>query len=239
MILRLPLPFLFALSLLPAAESLNAKAVNPKIPIDQPSIDPEEQWTFDPKPNRNDIFYDREKYLEVLREISTRNGLGSGPSSLTVEAAAGKSDQADAILLAGQEQARIETLMVQRKYEEAKNSAEKTAKMLERFADVPEIIRILARIKTYQDQAEDALTRDEAQAVFDALAFKIQGILWAQSGARLVILEGESRALGINERVKDCVIINIDSDRVDFRFHYKRKRFEFPRYVGEEVRASK
>jgi len=29
------------------------------------------------------------------------------------------------------------------------------------------------------------------------------------------------------------VIINIDTDRVDFRYHYKRQRFEFPRYVGE------
>ena len=63
--------------------------------------------------------------------------------------------------------------------------------------------------------------------------------MWAQSGSRLVILAGEAKALGINERVKDCVIINIDSDRVDFRFHFKRKRFEFPRYVGEEVKVAK
>ena len=96
----------------------------------------------------------------------------------------------------------------------------------------------MTRIATARDQADDALTRDEAQAQFDGLALKIEGILWAESGTRLAIITGEARALGVNERVKDCVIINIDTDRVDFRFHYKRKRFEFPRYVGEDSKTA-
>jgi hypothetical protein len=202
-------------------------------------LDAEEQWVFEPKVGRIDAFYDREQVLKVQRELTAKGQAGLGEDNLTPAAGVGKSDQADAILLAGQEQARIEALMVQRKYEDAKNAAEKATKTLERFADIPEIARVLARIKTYHDQADDALTRNEAQAAFDALGLKIQGIMWAQSGSRLVILSGEPKALGINERVKDCVIINIDSDRVDFRFHFKRKRFEFPRYVGEDVKVVK
>ena len=73
--------------------------------------------------------------------------------------------------------------------------------------------------------------RDEAQAAFDNLKIRILGILWSQDGARLVLIDGENRAMGVNDRIKDTVIVNIDQDRVDFRFHYNRRRFEFPCYV--------
>ena len=220
---------------LPALEASNRPVEAAKNPSLQGN--PEDQWIFEPRIDRQDAFYDRELDLKANREIKTKVQ-SNGPDLLANVNNTGKG-QADAILLAGREQAQVEALMVQRKYEDAKNAAEKAAKTLERFADVPEVARILSRIKTYHDQADDALTRDEAQAAFDGLGLKIQGIMWAQSGSRLVILAGEAKALGINERVKDCVIINIDSDRVDFRFHFKRKRFEFPRYVGEEVKVAK
>ena len=63
--------------------------------------------------------------------------------------------------------------------------------------------------------------------------------MWAEASSRLAIIAGEARAVGVNDRAKDCVIINIDTDRVDFRYHYKGRRFEFPRYVGEDGSASK
>ncbi len=201
-------------------------------------LDQEEQWVFDPKPGRLDIFYDREAVERVQNEIRAKGAKeATDPdASMAGKASAGN---ADAISLAQQEQAHIEALMVARKYEDVVKVSDSVAKRLERHADVPEVAKVLARIKTYRDQADEAITRNEAQAAFDALALRIQGILWSQTGARLVILSDEKRALGINERVKDCVIINIDSDRVDFRFHYKRKRFEFPLYVGEKPKDAK
>ena len=97
----------------------------------------------------------------------------------------------------------------------------------------PDVQRLVVEITGYRDQAQSALVRDEAQASFDALDLQVEGIMWSESGNRLALIAGEPKALGVADRVKDCVIINIDTDRVDFRYHYKRQRFEFPRYVGE------
>ena len=145
---------------------------------------------------------------------------------------------ADVLVYAAAEQSRIESLVAAKRFEEAIRTADLALKRLERNADLPEVQAAMASITTFRDQADDALTRDEAQAQFDALGLKIEGILWSETGTRLVILTGEAKAVGVNERVKDCVIINIDTDRVDFRFHYKRKRFEFPRYVGEDAKTA-
>ena len=88
-----------------------------------------------------------------------------------------------------------------------------------------------------QRARHEAKTFEEAQAKFDALDLKIEGILWSPEGS-LAVINGEPRARAVNERVKDCVIINIDTNRVDFLFHYNRRRFEFQRYVGEDAKAS-
>ena len=93
-------------------------------------------------------------------------------------------------------------------------------------------------MKRYRAQAEEAKIFEEAQEKFDALGLRVEGILWSPVGS-LAVINGEPRARAINERVKDCVIINIDTNRVDFLFHYNRRRFEFQRYVGEEVVANK
>jgi hypothetical protein len=220
-----------------AAESKPAKG-KARSSAELSQLDQEEQWVFDPKPGRLDIFYDREAVARVLSEIRAKGAKETTDPDAALAAKA-NAGNADAITLAQQEQAHIEALMVARKYDDVVKVSDSVAKRLERHADVPEVAKALARIKTYRDQADEAITRNEAQAAFDALALRIQGILWSQTGARLVILSDEKRALGINERVKDCVIINIDSDRVDFRFHYKRKRFEFPLYVGEKPKDAK
>jgi len=196
-------------------------------------LDLEEAWVFEPVIGRVDPFFDREATLKIEADIRLQQEQESKE-----QAGIKINPNADILEYAAAEQARIESLVVAKKYEEAIKVADQALKRLEKSADLPEVQAAMTRIATSRDQADDALTRDEAQAQFDGLALKIEGILWSETGTRLAIISGEARALGVNERVKDCVIINIDTDRVDFRFHYKRKRFEFPRYVGEDSKTA-
>jgi tetratricopeptide (TPR) repeat protein len=196
-------------------------------------LDQEEAWVFEPVIGRIDPFVDREATLKIEADIRLQQEQESKE-----QAGLKVNPNADILEYAVAEQAHIESLVIAKKYEEAIRIAEQALKRLEKRADLPEIQAAMTRIATARDQADDALTRDEAQAQFDGLALKIEGVLWSETGTRLAIIAGESRALGVNERIKDCVIINIDTDRVDFRFHYKRKRFEFPRYVGENTKVT-
>jgi hypothetical protein len=193
-------------------------------------LDQEAQWQFEPLLGRIDPFYDREAVLRAEQELRDLKEKEAQQSTAAVN------PNADVLVYAAAEQVRIESLVAGKKYEEAIRTSDIALKRLEANADLPEVQAAMARITTFRDQADDALTRDEAQAQFDSLGLKIEGILWSETGTRLVILAGESKAVAVNERVKDCVIINID--RVDFRFHYKRKRFEFPRYVGENTKTA-
>lgn len=191
--------------------------------------DLEDKWIFEPPVARIDPFYDRETVLRLEAEYRQQQEKDS-----TEPGAAQADPNKDIILYATAEQARIESLMANKKFDDAMKSSDIALKRLEKHADLPDIQAAITRITAYRDQADEAITRNEAQAQFDSLGLRIEGILWSEGGSRLAIIAGEPRAIGINERVKDCVIINIDTDRVDFRFHYKRKRFEFPRYVGED-----
>ena len=195
-------------------------------------LDQEDLWQFEPVIGRADPFYDREAVMMVELDIRQAQEKEAQTKTSSVN------PNTDILAYAAAEQAHIESLVVAKKYEEAIRVSDTALRRLEKNADLPEVQAALARIATYRDQADDALTRDEAQAQFDGLGLKIEGILWSESGSRLAIIDGEPRAIGVNERVKDCVIINIDTDRVDFRFHYKRKRFEFPRYVGEDSKTA-
>lgn len=195
-------------------------------------LDQEEAWVFEPTAGRTDPFFDREATLKIEADIRHQQEQEShGDVGQKVN------PNADVLEYAAAEQTHIESLVVARKFDEAIKVADQALKRLEKHADLPEVQAAMTRISTSRDQADDALTRDEAQAQFDALNLKVEGILWSEAGTRLALITGEPRAVGVNERVKDCVIINIDTDRVDFRFHYKRKRFEFPRYVGEGANA--
>ncbi len=192
----------------------------------------EDKWVFEPPASRIDPFVDREVVLRLEAEFR-QNQLQESTDPTAPQADPNK----DIITYATAEQGRIESMMAGKKFDEAMKAADVALKRLEKRADLPEVQSAITRITTYRDQADEAITRNEAQAQFDALGLRIEGILWSEGGSRLAIIAGEPRALGINERVKDCVIINIDTDRVDFRFHYKRKRFEFPRYVGEDPKT--
>jgi len=125
-----------------------------------------------------------------------------------------------------------------RKWDDALKYCEIDLKKLQSHGDDPQIAAIVEKIKRYQTQAEEAKIYEEAQAKFDALGLRIEGILWSATGS-LAVISGEPRARAINDRVKDCVIISIDTNRVDFLYHYNRRRFEFQRYVGEDVTPGK
>jgi hypothetical protein len=218
-----------------AVHGAAVEAAKPKtvLSAELTQLDQEGAWRFSPRIGRVDTFYDGEQVLGIAKELAKKVAPTDEPEpGKTVD------NNADLIAFALQEQTKIETLISARKYDETIRNADTALKRLERHTDVPEVRKAATRIGSYREQADDALTRNEAQSAFDSLGFKIEGILWSEAGQRLVILAGESRALGINDRVKDCVIINIDTDRVDFRFHHKRKRFEFPRYVGETTKSA-
>lgn len=192
----------------------------------------EEKWTFDPPVNRPDVFYD----LEAMLLSQMGSDLVKGGTQTKV----GPGDDIAALReWAKAELARVEGFIFERKWDDALKATETDLKKLQpRVGEDSTIAQITEKLKRYRAQAEEAKIFEEAQAKFDALGLRVEGILWSPSGS-LAVINGEPRARAINERVKDCVIINIDTNRVDFLFHYNRRRFEFQRYVGEDVAAKK
>ena len=193
----------------------------------------EEKWTFDPPVNRVDIFYD----LEAMLEKQFGSELVDQRIIPGVRAPGDEINQLRE--WAKGELSRIEGFIFERKWDDALKTTESGIKKLQpRVGDDSAIAQITDKMKRYRAQAEEAKIFEEAQEKFDALGLRVEGILWSPVGS-LAVINGEPRARAINERVKDCVIINIDTNRVDFLFHYNRRRFEFQRYVGEEVVANK
>jgi hypothetical protein len=191
----------------------------------------EEKWTFDPPINRQDIFYDLEAMLMSQLENPVK---GTTPGQKPTG-----DDIAGLRQWAKDELARVESFIFERKWDDALKATEVDIKKLQpRVGEDATIAQITEKLKRYRAQAEEAKIFEEAQAKFDALGLRVEGILWSPAGS-LAVISGEPRARAINERVKDCVIINIDTNRVDFLFHYNRRRFEFQRYVGEDVTAKK
>jgi hypothetical protein len=193
------------------------------------SLAAEEKWIFDPPVNRQDIFYDLETMLASQLGVEIAN-------QKTDAGARGPGDEIEALReWAKRELVRIEGFIFERKWDDALKATEADLKKLQpRVGDDSVIAQITEKMKRYRSQAEEAKIYEEAQAKFDALGLRVEGILWSPAGS-LAVINGEPRARAINERVKDCVIINIDTNRVDFLFHYNRRRFEFQRYVGEDA----
>ena len=200
-------------------------------PFDQLTI--EEKWIFEPSDQRLDIFYD----LEVML-ASQLGETGSGQK--LDQATRVPADEIEALReWAKGELNRAESFIFERKWDEAIKVTEAGVKKLQpRVGDDSTIFQITDKMKRYKVQAEEAKIFEEAQSKFDALGLRVEGILWSPTGS-LAVISGEPRARAINERVKDCVIINIDTNRVDFLFHYNRRRFEFQRYVGEDATSKK
>jgi hypothetical protein len=216
--------------------SQNAKSAGgAKKPTAMDLINEEERWTFRPAIGRPDVFIDLEVLLTAQLRAKTKEatikripvgGRGS-------EQPQGANDVEQLIAWGRTEEARIRQLVAARKYEEAMKASDNSLKPLEPFLSRPEIASVIVSIRTYRAQAEEAKIRDDAQAAFEALKISVLGVLWSQDGQRMTIINGENRALSVNDRVKDCVVINIDQDRVDFRFVFGRRRFEFPVYVDQ------
>lgn len=197
----------------------------------------EERWVYTPPIGRIDVFVDLEALLQLERQEQDKirgerlratqrtgpNPTGEQPSN----------DVEKLVSWAGAEDARIRLLVGERRYDEAMKAADAALKPLEPHIARPEVAKIVVSIRTYRAQAEEAKLRDDAQKAFESLRIRVLGVLWSQDGARMAIVEGENRALSVNDRVKDCVVINIDQDRVDFRFNYVKRRFEFPVYVDQ------
>jgi hypothetical protein len=207
-----------------AASATAAKAVEKDDPLS--GLTTEEQWRFAPADDRADPWYDYLVELHIHADAQ-QDPLNAPNPQAHVE-------QQDPVVLFRQEKDKIISLLQGHKYSEVVNLADTSLHRAAGLPDqTPEIQKLVVEITGYRDQAQAALVRDEAQAAFDALNLQVEGIMWSESGSRLALITGEPKALGVADRVKDCVIINIDTDRVDFRYHYKRQRFEFPRYVGE------
>ncbi len=215
----------------PQPEKSDVKPVKKIGPFDQ--LANEEKWIFTPSDKREDIFYD----LEVI--LANQLG-GSADGQKQDQVTRILSDEIDALReWAKGELSRVESFIFERKWDEALKLTEAGIKKLQpRVGDDPAIAQITDKMKRYRVQAEEAKIFEEAQAKFDALGLRVEGILWSPAGS-LAVISGEPRARAINERVKDCVIINIDTNRVDFLFHYNRRRFEFQRYVGEDATSKK
>lgn len=216
-------------------------AVQPKKLTAMELVAEEEKWQFRPTPGRGDAFVDYEALLKAQRQLKIAM---ETQRPLTDPARRGPdqpqaSDVDNLLVWARAEELRVRSAVAGRRYEEAIKVAEAAVKPLEPHLAKPEVAAVVVSIRTYRAQAEEAKVRDDAQAAFDALKLKVLGVLWSQDGARMAIMEGEPRALMVNDRVKDCVIINIDQDRVDFRYHFIRRRFEFPVYVDQLTARSK
>jgi len=220
----------------PAATPAAAKGAPGAPPVAKPpkeadaldQLAEEERWTFDPQISRKDIFYDLEAILGLPDHDVMVTEANNKPSGPNVEELTALRD------FGRLELSRIEGVVLGRKWDDALKYCELDLKKLQSHGDDPQIAAIIEKIKRYQTQAEEAKIYEEAQAKFDALGLRIEGILWSATGS-LAVISGEPRARAINDRVKDCVIISIDTNRVDFLYHYNRRRFEFQRYVGEDV----
>jgi hypothetical protein len=202
-----------------------------KVGDDNSKLTEEEKWVFEPSTGRTDPFYDRRLQMKLEAQRVEPDTEGTGITSPFFTDPTKRLEYAKAMMQ------KVESAIVAKKWDEAIKTCETAIKQLSKDSGNDEAQAQIEKFKRYRTQAEEAKTYEEAQAKFDALDLRIEGILWSPEGS-LAVINGEPRARGVNERVKDCVIINIDTNRVDFLFHYNRRRFEFQRYVGEDAKTS-
>jgi hypothetical protein len=214
----------------PQTSPAGAQVENPSL------VSPEEKWEFIPNEQRagdKDPFFDLEQVIDVRNRMSQQGG----GTPLAVATKAGVDNNfATAIERARKDAEQIEALIVQRKWDEGLKVCDGTIKNLQRYRDTDEAKALLEKIERFRSQIEEAKLYQEALASFSALDLRIEGILWSPEGS-LAVIRGEPRARGVNERVKECLVLTIDTNRVDFLYHYKMRRYEFQRYVGEDIKS--
>ncbi|MFM2090518.1 MAG: hypothetical protein RLZZ127_1007 [Planctomycetota bacterium] len=223
---------LLAAAIAPATAAQAVEAVRPSATAGQPV------WRFEERPDRVDVLYDLEAILGFQKDAAD----AAQANATKTQKSPGQGDtNADALAYAQREEGRIKALLAERRFEEVVQSSESVLRQLERYLGDPAIARIAALISGYRTQAQDALDRMDAEREFRALNIRVEGILWAENGAKLAILSTEPAAVGLNQTIKKkATVISIATDRVDFRFHHdrSRRRFEFPVYVGEDPKAA-
>lgn len=108
-------------------------------------------------------------------------------------------------------------------------------KHIETFPDSQHLKNVKQRIRNHKIQAEEKRRYELAKAEFDALGVVVEGIIWSAEGESLAIINDEPVALGVNDKVRNdaAVIVNIDSNRVDFMIVQDANTFHFQRYIGE------
>lgn len=237
---RFALPMLLLPLLVAAGEDQRPAGAAPaRKPTAIELVAEEERWVFRPPAGRPDIMVDRESELQALaaRAARAEEQRRRREAGQALEAARGEpgDDLARLVDWARGEDQRVRLALAGQRYDEAMRVADAALKQLEPHLAHASVAAVALSLRTYRAQAEEAKLRDDAFAAFAALQIRIQGILWSQEGARLAIVEGEPRALAVNDRVRDCTILHIDQDRVDFRFIYQRRRFEFPVYVDPQL----
>ena len=195
----------------------------------------EAEWVFEPPQGRVDIMYDIETRLTLEKALLEKpdqrlGGLVLVPNLEGTEVEA-------ALEWARLEAERVDKLILSRRWDEAIQACDKANKILEKYQDHAEIRSLRELFARSRSQAYEAKLFEEAKAQFDSLGIKVEGVLWSPEGS-LAVLANEPKALRINDRTRDTTIVNIDTNRVDFLFTYQQRRFEFQRYVGEEVKGS-
>lgn len=223
-----------------AAGEAGPEAGKPKPPAKRPTavdmVAEEERWQFRAAMGRPDVFTDLEALLVAQAQAKSRASeakRATQAGTRTGEQPQAANDLEQLIAWGRSEEARVRQLVAARQYEDAMRAADGALKPLEPHLARSEVASVIVSLRTYRAQAEEAKIRDDAQKAFEALRIRVLGVLWSQDGQRMTIVDGENRALSVNDRVKDCVVINIDQDRVDFRFVFGRRRFEFPVYVEQ------
>ncbi|MEK7412646.1 MAG: hypothetical protein AAB263_04940 [Planctomycetota bacterium] len=199
----------------------------------------DEKWIFTTTPGRPDIFVDQELLL-ILQKGSVdpdQPGIRS-PGVRHVDDANSEANMDKLLTWAQREEESVRQFVTARRYDDAIRSSDAALKQLEPNMSRADLAAIVASIRIYRDQSIEAKIRDDAQTAFDNLKIRVQGVLWSQEGVRLAIIEGETAAKPVNDRIrsdkdKECVIIDIGQDRVVFRFNFQRRRFEFPVYVDQ------
>lgn len=209
-------------------------------------------YNFNPPPleERRDIFYDlvavirAERQLERIREEQRGTG---GP----VVPDAGGTDELPpedrddehkkALHYARSALDEIKSLMLAERWESAISASERRLLDLKRYRDQfpqdEQLAQAVQLIRGYRVQAEEKKIYEEARAQFESLGLRIEGIIWSAEPDQesLAIISGEPVARGVDERVRDTVIVNIDPNRVDFMFPYRRREFHFQLYLESET----
>ena len=215
----------------PGPTATDPNAQRPRPPFNRP---PRED-------QRRDVFYDLTKMIAARQRIEQ---LMKAPKPGTTTTEPGKQGPKPENELQAAEQnakqvlAQIKDSFNERQWDQVLRYIDRNYEEIrlaqERFPDSKVLNSSLTLIKNYRLQAAEKKLYEEARAQFLALGLRVDGIIWSADQPSLAVIRGEPKAVAINDRVKDCVVVGIDTNRVDFMFPFRRRKFHFQRYIGDD-----